>query len=145
VTLSARALNARLPIVARANEASAMPKLIRAGATQVVSPYDMAGRQMARLALRPGTVDFIENLFKGPSRALVVEDVHVDPGSPLVGMSIQEVHERVPHAVFIAVRHDGQILSPPAPDFRLSSGDEIAAVGIEANLRLLEDYSQGVV
>ena len=120
-----------------------MPKLIRAGATQVVSPYDMAGRQMARLALRPGTVDFIENLFKGPSGALVVEDVHVDPDSPLVGMSIGEVHVRMPHAVFIAVRRDGQILSPLAPDFRLTSGDQIAAVGIEANLRLLEDYSRG--
>jgi voltage-gated potassium channel len=132
VTLSARALNVTLPIVARANEASAMPKLIRAGATKVVSPYDMAGRQLARLALRPGTVDFVEDLFKGPSGALVVEDVHVDRGSPLVGMSIREVHEQMPHAVFIAVRHDGQILSPPAPDFRLTSGDEIAAVGTEA-------------
>jgi voltage-gated potassium channel len=142
VTLSARALNTTLPIVARANEASAVPKLLRAGASQVVPLYDMAGRQMARLALRPGTVDFIENLFKGPSGALVVEDVHVDPDSPLVGMSIGEVHVRVPHAVYIAVRRDGQILSPLAPDFRLASGDEIAAVGTEANLRLLEDYSQ---
>jgi voltage-gated potassium channel len=105
----------------------------------------MAGRQMARLALRPGTVDFIEDLFTGPSGALVVEDVHVAPGSPLVGMSIREVHERVPHAAFIAVRHDGQIMSPPAPDFRLTSGDEIAAVGTEANLRRLEDLSQGAV
>jgi voltage-gated potassium channel len=122
-----------------------MPKLIRAGATQVVSPYDMAGRQMARLALRPGTVDFIENLFKGPSGALVVEDVHVDPSSPLVGMTIREVREWMPHAVFIAVRRDGQTLSPPAPDFRLASGDEIAAVGTEANLRRLEDSSQGAV
>jgi Trk K+ transport system NAD-binding subunit len=57
-------------------------------------------------------------------------------------MSIGEVHVRVPHAVYIAVRRDGQILSPLAPDFRLASGDEIAAVGTEANLRLLEDYSQ---
>jgi voltage-gated potassium channel len=103
----------------------------------------MAGRQLARLALRPGTVDFIENLFKGPSGTLVIEDVHVDPGSPLVDLTIREVSERVPHAVFIAVRRDGQTLAPPAPDFKLASGDEIAAVGIEANLRLLEDYSQG--
>ena len=36
VTLSARALNPSLPIVARANEGSAIPKLTRAGATQVV-------------------------------------------------------------------------------------------------------------
>jgi voltage-gated potassium channel len=143
VTLSARALNATLPIVARANEASAVPKLIRAGATQVVSPYDMAGRQLARLALRPGTVDFIEDLFKGPTGALVVEDVRVDPGSPLVGMPIQEVQAQVPHTILLAVLRDGETISPLAADLRLVSGDEIAAVGTEANLRRLEDSSQG--
>lgn len=142
VALSARALRATLPIVARANEASAIPKLMRAGATQVVSPYDTASRQMARLALRPGTVDFIENLFKGPSGALVVEDVRVDPGSLLAGMSIHEVQAKVPHAGLLAVLREGQTISPLAANFRLASGDQIAAVGTEANLRLLEAFSQ---
>ena len=145
VTLSARAMNPMLPIVARANDGSAVPKLTRAGATQVVSPYAMAGRQMARLALRPGTVDFIENLFTGPSGALVVEDMRVDPGSPLVGMTIQEVQARMPHAVFVAVRRGGETVSPPLPDLTLASGDAIAVVGTEANLRLLEDASQAAV
>lgn len=145
VTLSARALHATLPIVARANEGSAIPKLRRAGATQVVSPYDMAGWQMARLAVRPGTVDFIEHLFQGPSGELVVEDMHIDPGSSLVGMTIREVQERLPPAVLLAVRRDGRILSSPTPDFALASGDEIAAVGTEATLRLLEDASQGAM
>lgn len=143
VALSARALHATLPIVARANEANAIPKLIRAGATQVVSPYDTASRQMARLALRPRTVDFIENLFKGPSGALVVEDMRVDPGSILAGMSIREVQAKVPHAGLVAVLRDGQTISPLAADFCLASGDEIAAVGTETNLRLLETFSQG--
>ena len=102
----------------------------------------MAGRQMARLACGQERSTSSRTCSKARPGALVVEDVHVDPGSPLVGMSIREMQERVPHAVFIAVRHEGQILSPPAPDFRLASGDMIAAVGIEANLRLLEGYSQ---
>jgi voltage-gated potassium channel len=143
VTLSARALHATLPIVARANEASAIAKLTRAGATQVVSPYDAASRQMARLALRPRTVDFIEDLFKGPSGALVVEDVRVDPGSPLVGMTVREVQAQVPHTSFVAVLRDGQTVAPLAADFRLAGGDRIAAVGTEATLRLLETFSQG--
>jgi voltage-gated potassium channel len=142
VTLSARALHATLPIVARANDASAIPKLMRAGATQAVSPYDAASRQMARLALRPGTVDFVEDLFKGPSGALVVEDVRVDPGSPLVGMTVREVRAQVPHASFVAVLRDGETVSPLAADFRLASGDRIAAVGTETTLRRLETVSQ---
>lgn len=143
VTLSARALHATLPIVARANDASAAPKLLRAGATQVVSPYDAASRQMARLALRPGSVDFIEDLFKGPSGTLVVEDVQVGAGSPLVDMTVSEVQAHLPHVSLVAVLRNEQAISPLAADFRVASGDRIAAVGTEATLRRLEVVSQG--
>jgi voltage-gated potassium channel len=143
VTISVRALHPTLPIVARANEASVIPKLTRAGATRVVSPYDTASRQMARLALRPRTVDFVENLFQGPAGTLVVEAMRVDPGSPLVGMTIHDVQARVPHGVLLAVLRDGQTVSPLAADFRVASDDQIAAVGTEANLRRLEASSQG--
>ena len=142
VTLSAKALNAALPIVARANESGAGPKLIRAGATRVVSPYDMAGRQMARLALRPGTVDFIENLFKGAAGDLVLEDIRIEPGSPLVGMAVGELRERAPRAIFLAILRHGETIAPPSPDFRLAGGDELATVGAEADLHLLEELSQ---
>jgi voltage-gated potassium channel len=142
VTLSARNLHATLPIVARANVASAVPKLTRAGATQVVSPYATAGRQLARLALRPGTVAFVDNLFHGAAGALVVEDVRIDPGSPLVGMTVRQLHERVPQAVLIAVLRDGETVSPPGPDFAFAGGDEVAAVGTEGHLRRLEEISQ---
>ena len=142
VILSARDLNASLSIVARANTTGAIPKLTRAGATQVVSPYATASRQMARLALRPGTVDFIETLFQGTSDALVVENVRIEPGSPLVGMTARQLRERVRHAALIAVLRDGEAISPLGLDFALAAGDEIAAVGTEAHLRRLEDFSQ---
>ena len=143
VTLSAKALNADLPVVARANESGAVPKLIRAGATRVVSPYDMAGRQMARLALRPGTVDFIENLFKGATGDLVLEDIRVAAGSRLVGMTVAELRDQAPRALLLAVLRGGETMSPPPAGVRLAVNDEIAAVGEEANLRLLEELSQG--
>ena len=53
VTLSARALNPKLFIVARANETGSEAKLLHAGADRVVSPYSRAGRQIAELAVRP--------------------------------------------------------------------------------------------
>ena len=142
VTLSARALNPALPIVARANEAGAIPKLSRAGATQVISPYDMAGRQMARLALRPETVNFVEDLFRGTAGGLLVEDVRIEEGSPFDGLTIHDVHERVPRTLFLAIRRGDQTVAPPPPDFQLSGGDLVAAVGTEPDLRSLEAGSQ---
>ncbi len=52
IALSARTLNERLVIVARAADTESVPKLLRAGADEVVSPYIVSGRTMARALLR---------------------------------------------------------------------------------------------
>jgi voltage-gated potassium channel len=51
ITLTARGLQPDIEIVARAAEESAEPKLLRAGASDIVSPYRASGHAMARLAL----------------------------------------------------------------------------------------------
>ena len=51
ISLTARGLNPKLHIVARASSSDAEDKLRRAGADQVVSPYDIGGRQMAISAI----------------------------------------------------------------------------------------------
>ncbi len=51
ISLTARGLNPELHIVARASSADAEDKLRRAGADQVVSPYDIGGRHMALTAI----------------------------------------------------------------------------------------------
>ena len=51
ISLTARGLNPKLMIVARASRADAVDKLRRAGADQVVSPYDIGGKHMAQTAL----------------------------------------------------------------------------------------------
>ena len=55
VTLSARALNAGLYIVARASQRETEKKLKMAGADRVVSPYFISGRRMAAMVTRPVT------------------------------------------------------------------------------------------
>jgi voltage-gated potassium channel len=144
VTLSARALCPDLPIVARANHDDAVPKLRRAGATQVVSPYAMAGLQMARLALRPSTVDFVETLFRGAEGDLLVEDVRVEAGAPLVGVPLADARQRFAEGVtLLAVQREDRMLAPPPGDLVLQRGDVIAAVGREAPLRALEQACAG--
>jgi voltage-gated potassium channel len=57
ITLSARELAPDIEIIARAAEESSERKLLRAGASDVISPYKASGRAMARIALsaRPPT------------------------------------------------------------------------------------------
>jgi len=138
ITLSARALKTGLPIVARANFEDAVSKLRRAGATQVVSPYAMAGQQMARLAARPTTVGFVERLLEGSQGELLLEEIHVSAGSAIAGAAIGEARQRFAGAaVILAVQRGGQLLSPPAADLRIESLDTLAVVGSDRDLNTL--------
>lgn len=143
VTLSARALHPSLAIVTRANHDDAIPKLRRAGATQVVSPYAMAGRQMARLALRPATVDFVETLMRGTNAELLLEDVRIAGGSPLAGLSVADARRRLSDVLLLALRREGEMTAPLPADLTLRADDVLAAVGREDALRRLEDASRG--
>jgi voltage-gated potassium channel len=144
VTLSARALRPDLPIVARANYLDAEHKLRRAGATRVVSPYIMAGQQMAMLAVRPSAVDFVETLLGGTGGDLLLEDVRVAHGSPLVGTTIAEARGQFASgATLLAVRHAGRMLAPPPVELTLGPDDIIVVAGTDVQLRDVEDACRG--
>lgn len=55
ITLSARHLNNKVYIIARANHNETEEKLKLAGADSALSPYTIAGHRMAALALQPDT------------------------------------------------------------------------------------------
>lgn len=144
VTLSARALRPDLPIIARANFDDAVHKLRRAGASQVVSPYAMAGQQMALLAARPSVVNFVETLLHGAGGDLLLEDVQIAPGAALVGASVAAARARFADgATLVAVQRDGRMLAPPPPELVLRAGDVLAVIGAGAQLRIVERACEG--
>jgi voltage-gated potassium channel len=53
IALTARELSSKVRVIARAAIEETERKLIHAGADEVISPYTMAGTEMARLALSP--------------------------------------------------------------------------------------------
>jgi voltage-gated potassium channel len=144
VTLSAHALRPELSIVARANRADAVRKLHLAGASHVVSPYTMAGQQMARLAVRPSAVDFVETLLRGAGGDLLLEDIVVAPRSALVGASVAEARNRfLGTATLLAIRRGNRVLAPLPNDVVIGAGDALAVTGAEAQLRSVEALCTG--
>src|SRR6266545_3771509 len=85
VALSARALSPGLFVVGRANAEGSEAKLLQAGANRVVSPYTMAGRRIAELALRPRVADFIDAALSHGELAFSMEELEVRAGGPLDG------------------------------------------------------------
>src|SRR5688572_753789 len=142
VTLSARALKADLFIVARGNNDDAAPKLRRAGADRVVSPYSIGGRQMAMLATRPAAVELIDRVLSHADVDLLLEDFTIRDGSSLIGKTVREVGQEIaPGVLILAIRRQSQLVTQPPSDEAFGAGDELVAFGTSAQLRALESAS----
>ena len=128
VTLSAHSLYPDLRIVARAIEVGAAPKLRRAGATHVISPYALAGRHIAQIALRPAAVGLVETLFRHPENRSLVADVTIAANSAAASATVAEVRLRFPEVALIALQRGEQLLAPLPGQTRLAAGDVVAVV-----------------
>jgi voltage-gated potassium channel len=143
ITISAHALRPDMPIVARVVREEAAAKLRRAGASHVVSPYAIAGQQMAMLASRSATISALEHLHHDADD-LLVEEVRIDTDSTLIGLRLGDVRGRVDSAlVLLGLRRGGQMLAPPPDDLELVAGDVFAACGTRDQLRTLENACEG--
>lgn len=60
VTLTAREMNSKINIIAKASQQSSERKLYRAGADQVVMPEIIGGHYMASLVTKPTVIEFLE-------------------------------------------------------------------------------------
>ena len=131
ITLTARGLCPDIRIVARASAEAAEPKLKRAGADRVISPYKASGAEMARLALTPqvsGVVDVAPEYR--------MEEIEVTEGCAGEGKSIGDVRGG---AFIVALRRpDGTFQAQPPGETRLARGDVIVAMGTLRTMDRLE-------
>ncbi len=141
VTLSARVLNPRLLIVARASADDTVSKLERAGADHVVTPYGIGGRRMATLLLKPLVSDYLEVVTGGGELEFLVEEFSLAEGSPVIGKSIQDLDIRKrTGATILAVRHEqGAFDTNPSPGLSLLPGDMMIAIGTQTDISRLEE------
>ena len=88
IVLTARGFRSDLKIIARASEEEATSKLLRAGASQVLSPYYFVGHRIAQLLLRPNVLDFIDAAFGTERLDVEIGEVRIHERSSLVGKSL---------------------------------------------------------
>lgn len=137
--LTAREINPRLTIIGRANNDDAARRLKQAGATHIILPAVIGGMQMARLALRPATVQFIETVLLGKEGEFVVEEVYIGESSTLIGASIKEIEERFAGVRILAIRKKhGDIVINPSFNTEVEAGGSLTAFGTMDQLQAVE-------
>jgi voltage-gated potassium channel len=131
ITLTARELSPDIAIVARASQESSEAKLVRAGATRVISPYKASGAEMARLALHPQVsgVRDVDAEYR-------FEEIGVVAGCAGVGQTIGDIRGG---AYIVGMRRAGGAFEPQPPsETVLRAGDVIMAIGTPNTMDRLE-------
>jgi voltage-gated potassium channel len=137
VTLSARALNPKLFLVGRANAEGSEAKVLQAGANRVVSPYTMAGRRIAELALRPRVADFIDAALSHGELAFSMEELEVRPGGPIEGRTVADLRRDGIFALAVVTGRGYE--ANPSDDRRLVAGESLVVSGSSSVLRPLRE------
>jgi voltage-gated potassium channel len=144
VTMSARFLNDKLFIVARAEEDGADKKLLRAGANKVVSPYLIGGQRVAQAVLRPNVMDFLELATRSQHLELQIEETPIAAQSALAGRSLEESRIRRDLGIIIVAikKPTGFMSFNPAGSVVLDAGDLLITLGHRQQLDRLETLAR---
>lgn len=136
VSLTARQLNPKLHIVARANNESHIHRLERAGADRVMLPHTIGGIRMAQSVVRPAVTSFLELTVAGDGMELSMEELTISERSEFCGKNLIEskIRQRFNVIIITLKRADGTMLFNPDAKTVLSAGDTIIAVGDRENL-----------
>ena len=141
VALSARALNPRLNIIARASYKTSESKLLSAGADSVVMPDEIGGSHMANLVVRPEVIRFLDLISGLSADKLRLEEMSfIQLRRDLHGRSIRELNVRsVTGATIIGLRQAaGTLLVSPPVDYVPASGDVLLVLGSEEQIQNFE-------
>ena len=146
--LSARELNPAIWIASRLVRQDAYHKLLRAGANEVISPYDYGGRRLALTVLRPHVAEFLSEVVFDEGRGAEMDEIEVKEGSELAGQTLSEVNLRQRFGITVIALYcthethqnaTGGFVLNPGPDARLHPDDVLIIVGTAEQLHHLHD------
>lgn len=129
--LTARGLNEKLLIIARAIDDHSESKMLRAGANRVISPYVLSGRRMADLAVRPHVVDFLDLTSASSEIEQALSEVIVEEGSIIVNQTIGQVdlRRRTGANILALFLPNGEWVSNPTASTLLEPGTRLIILG----------------
>ena len=141
ITLTAKGLRPDIFVLARASEEKNEEKLIKAGATRVVSPYMIGAKRMAQVLKRPTVVDFIDIAMMGSHLGLIMEEAKLSTKSNLIGKNLIDSYLRRDYGVIIVAikKMSGEMIFNPMPSETLEAGDVIVVIGKKEDLKRMSE------
>lgn len=146
LVISARGLAPKLPIVSVTGSPDAAMRLLAAGATKVIDPYEISGRKLYEMIRRPYLAELLETTVFGQEN-LNIAELEVTAGSFLDGhcldrLELQEQYNLVVLGVVDREKGDAFIFATRGETHCMDPGDVLVAIGPREELdRLRRDLA----
>lgn len=134
--LSARVLNPKLNIVARADNEESGSKLTSAGADRVLSIHRIAGHRLANMVIRPEVAEFLEVVLTDHEVEVEMDTVRLAEHSPFDEMTLSETNliERTSVNIVGIRKRGGSVTVLATPGTVVNSTDVLVAIGTRQQL-----------
>jgi len=142
--VTAKSLNPKLFIVARASSPETAAKLEQVGVERVALPYQIGGYHMANMALRPEVVDFLDIIVDNKHHELMVEEIPVSPTSGMIGKLIGDYFDRKKTSVVVLAikKPDKSCVINPLGNVDLKENDKLIILGTKEDIEKTKEISK---
>ncbi|MBU0926030.1 NAD-binding protein [bacterium] len=144
VTLSARSLNKNIKIISKASSKQDNKKMLLAGATKVINPYEIGAVRMFRLLEKPIISHVLDKILFGES-LLNIEEFSILEGSYLDGKYLKDFDFSKEFNIIVIGLTDKElsddfILNLYFENHKIDVGDTLVAIGYRENLDKFNKY-----
>ena len=141
ITLTAKGLRPDIFVLSRAADLKNEAKMLRAGASRVVCPYNMGGARMAQILRKPTVVDFLDTTMMSGELGLKLEEAVVSATSSMVGKTLVTSNLRRDFGVIIVAikKASAEMVFNPGPDAIIDANDVIIAIGKQHDMRRMRE------
>lgn len=146
LTLSARALDPHLKIICVCESVASGAKLITAGASKVIDPFEISGHRVHELIARPYLVEMLESTVFGKYVDLAEIEIPADSnlsGTPLEALHLAKRYNLIVLGVVDLELGRDLIFSNSGIKHLMDAGDLLVVIGPSQEIaRLREDVAQ---
>ncbi|MCG8485846.1 MAG: NAD-binding protein [Candidatus Thiodiazotropha sp.] len=141
LTLSARALDPDLKIVCVAESIESSERLMAAGATKVIDPYEISGQRVHEMIARPYLVEMLENTVFG--KHIDIAEIEIPDSSALAGMVLSDLELNKKYDLIVLGVVDLElgnqlIFTNSGVDHHLDAGDILVVIGGKQEIERLK-------
>ena len=142
VTLSARALDKNLRIIALASSKSSEKKMMLAGADSVINPYAIGAQRLFRMMRKPTLFSVLDRILFSTTK-IKFDEIKVEKNSSFIGVELSHITSKSSDNILvIGIQNaDEFIFDTNRTRYHVRENDVIVVMGRDEDIKKLKEKS----